>query len=157
MQTYSNKSNAKRAGIKAIVKNRGVAEVEVKANPAKFFTIEGNKESGFHPHYLTDRVGVVSGEKEVELKVERKKINAKLDKSFPIEKDRPEQNGIRRPSAGGKCRAIWDACDTMQSEGGMPAPKTIKALAGERGWNVNNAIIEMYQWRKFNGIAGRQK
>jgi hypothetical protein len=74
-----------------------------------------------------------------------------------IEKDRPEQNGIRRPSAGGKCRAIWDACDALHANGAMPMPKVIKELAQENGWNENNAVIEMYQWRKFHGIIGRQK
>jgi hypothetical protein len=24
-------------------------------------------------------------------------------------------------------------------------------------WNPNNAMIEYYQWRKFNGITGRAK
>lgn len=74
-----------------------------------------------------------------------------------IEKDRPEQNGIVRPSVGGKCRAIWDACDALYAKGTMPMPKVIKELAQANGWNENNAVIEMYQWRKFNGIIGRQK
>lgn len=74
-----------------------------------------------------------------------------------IEKDRPEQNGIVRPSVGGKCRAIWDACDALHAKGTMPMPKVIKELAQANGWNENNAVIEMYQWRKFNGIIGRQK
>ena len=74
-----------------------------------------------------------------------------------IEKDRPEQNGIVRPSVGGKCRAIWDACDALHAKGTMPMPKVIKELAQENGWNENNAVIEMYQWRKFNGIIGRHK
>lgn len=25
-------------------------------------------------------------------------------------------------------------------------------LAAEKGWNEYNALIESYQWRKFNGI-----
>ena len=36
------------------------------------------------------------------------------------------------------------------------AVQQVKALAEERGWNPNNASIEFYQWRKFNGIRGRQ-
>ena len=32
-----------------------------------------------------------------------------------IEKNREEQNGIKRPSVGGKCRAIWDALDESQN------------------------------------------
>lgn len=71
-----------------------------------------------------------------------------------IEKDRPEQNGVKRPSIGGKCRAIWDALDAYRAEtGGLPTSKTVKELAADEGWNPNNASIEYYQWRKFNGIA----
>ncbi|MAS67332.1 MAG: hypothetical protein CMK82_11130 [Pseudomonadales bacterium] len=71
-----------------------------------------------------------------------------------IEKDRPEQNGVKRPSVGGKCRAIWDALDSYRAETGeLPTSKTVKELAADEGWNPNNASIEYYQWRKFNGIA----
>jgi hypothetical protein len=73
-----------------------------------------------------------------------------------IEKDRPEQNGIKRPSIGGKCRAVWDACDEMVAAGTPPTAKDVRAIAEANGWNANNASIEFYQWRKFNGITGRQ-
>ena len=74
-----------------------------------------------------------------------------------IEKDRPEQNGVKRPSIGGKCRAIWDALDEYRAETGeLPTSKTVKELAADSGWNPNNASIEYYQWRKFNGIAKGQ-
>ena len=79
-----------------------------------------------------------------------------IGKGIKIEKNRVEQNGVVRPSVGGKCRAIWDACDALLADGDTPMPKVIKALATENGWNLNNAVIEMYQWRKFNGIVGRQ-
>jgi hypothetical protein len=29
-------------------------------------------------------------------------------------------------------------------------------MAAANGWNPNNASIEFYQWRKFNGITGRK-
>lgn len=71
-----------------------------------------------------------------------------------IEKDREEKNGIKRPSIGGKCRAIWDALDQhAETTGDDPTAKDVKALAAEHGWNPNNASIEFYQWRKFHGIA----
>ena len=71
-----------------------------------------------------------------------------------IEKDRPEQNGIKRPSIGGKCRAIWDALDEYRAETGeLPTSKTVKELAADSGWNPNNASIEFYQWRKYHGIG----
>lgn len=73
-----------------------------------------------------------------------------------IEKNRPEQNGVKRPSAGGLCRAVWDACWAHQEATGLPpTAKEVKALAEVNGWNPNNASIEYYQWRKFNGISGR--
>lgn len=73
-----------------------------------------------------------------------------------IEKDREERNGIKKPSVGGTCRAVWDAMDAMVAFGKNPTAKDVKALAEERGWNPNNASIEFYQWRKFHGIRGRQ-
>lgn len=73
-----------------------------------------------------------------------------------IEKNRPEQNGVKRPSAGGLCRAVWDACWAHQEITGIPpTAKEVKVIAEINGWNPNNASIEYYQWRKFNGITGR--
>ncbi len=73
-----------------------------------------------------------------------------------IEKDREERNGIKRPSIGGKCRSIWDALDAhAESTGDDPTAKDVKEMAAAHGWNPNNASIEYYQWRKFNGIKGR--
>jgi len=75
-----------------------------------------------------------------------------------IEKDREERNGIKRPSAGGKCRAIWDALDAYQvEEKEVPTADVVRELAKDEGWNSNNAMIEFYQWRKFHGINGRSK
>lgn len=74
-----------------------------------------------------------------------------------IEKDRPEQNGVKRPSAGGLCRAVWDFCDSIHSAEAVPTVAQVKLEAEARGWNSNNASIEYYQWRKFNGIRGRVK
>lgn len=76
-----------------------------------------------------------------------------------IEKNRPEQNGIKRPSAGGKCRAVWDALDALAAETGTTVAgitsKQVKSLAAQHGFNTNNASIEFYQWRKYNGVTGR--
>lgn len=77
--------------------------------------------------------------------------------NYTIEKNRPEQNGIKRPSAGGKCREVWDECDQMRDamNGGTPTSEMIRKLSEDKGWNKNNTMIEFYQWRKFNGITGR--
>lgn len=65
--------------------------------------------------------------------------------------EREIQNGVRKPSSGTVCRAVWDELDTMQD----PDSKSVKQLAIDKGWNLNNASIEFYQWRKFHGIKGR--
>lgn len=80
--------------------------------------------------------------------------SAPTGKGLKIEKNRPEQNGVKQPSIGGKCRAIWDALDAHAlSTGDDPTAKDVKALAATHGWNPNNASIEYYQWRKFNGVS----
>lgn len=77
--------------------------------------------------------------------------------TYTIEKNRPEQNGIKRPSAGGLCRAVWDACDELREKlaGAIPGSADIRKLSDDRGWNRNNTMIEFYQWRKYNGVVGR--
>lgn len=70
-----------------------------------------------------------------------------------IEKERLEQNGVKMPSAGTLCRAVWDFCSATPN----CTAKDVKTEAEKQGWNANNASIEFYNWRKFNGIVGRQK
>ena len=65
---------------------------------------------------------------------------------------RVEQNGVKRPAPGGLCAAVWEWLD----ENGNCMPKDLKPVAEAKGWNLNNAQIELYQWRKFSVIAGRQ-
>ena len=76
-------------------------------------------------------------------------------KGIKIEKNREERNGIKRPSIGGKCRAIWDECDALlaANNGMIPMPKALKEFALTNGYNANNAVIELYQWRKFMGFT----
>lgn len=80
-----------------------------------------------------------------------------------IEKNREERNGVKMPSVGGMCRAVWDALNSMMTHdeasgtASVPTVADIKKLAEEKGWNVNNASIEYYQWRKWHGISGRGK
>ena len=66
--------------------------------------------------------------------------------------ERIEQNGVKRPGPG-KCLEVWEYLD----QHGNMMPKDLKPIAGEKGWNENNALIELYQWRKFNGITRAAK
>lgn len=84
------------------------------------------------------------------------KPDAHTGKGTKIEAVREERNGIKRPSIGGKCRAVWDALDAFVAEEKMqPTVAIVRDIAQDEGWNVTNATVEFYQWRKFNGISGR--
>ena len=107
------------------------------------------------PSMLAGLFGNMTGEVPVpEVPTENKA--APKSTGLTIEKDRPEQNGVKRPSAGGMCRAVWDACWAHQlATSEVPTAKWVKEKAVSEGWNSNNASIEYYQWRKYNGISGR--
>lgn len=75
-------------------------------------------------------------------------------KGITIQKVRPTQNGITRPSDGGKCARVWMECDAYHAaNNAVPKPKYMKEWAAAQGLNANNAVIEMYQWRKFMGFS----
>lgn len=173
VKTYSNKSNAKRAAIKAgvnldnvtFVQNaegwyweeiaapvveqavaEAIAEVDTRAEDEALAAVEQPKTVlKISPNVYTDKVEPVEPKQ------------APAGNGLKIERNREERNGIKRPSVGGKCRQVWDACDAQYNNGkGMiPMPKDIKAWAEANGHNCNNAVIELYQWRKFMGFRGR--
>jgi hypothetical protein len=75
-----------------------------------------------------------------------------------IQKGLPEQNGVKKRSEGTLCAQVWDLCDTMRAEtGDIPTSKDMRRIAPEKGWNLNNVLIEYYQWRKFHGITSVKK
>ena len=173
MKTYSNKSNAKRAA-----KKLGENSVVFKISEGKWAAFEDwideknfinyglincphcgiNLDNGvtlFDPGFMQHEFLCLGCDTEFGEVVEVKaKVEAPKTEGLKIEKDRPEQNGIKKPSIGGKCRAIWDECDKLLvANGKTPMPKELKTIAAEKGWNINNTIIELYQWRKFHGIV----
>ena len=73
-----------------------------------------------------------------------------------IEKNRDTRNGVTRPSAGGKCRAVWDALDALANVlEGKPTAERVRELAAEHGFDKTTAQVQFYRWRKFHGISGR--
>lgn len=74
-----------------------------------------------------------------------------------IQKDRPEQNGVTRPSEGGVCAQIWAECDKRSADGMVPAVKSLKEWATAQGIDLTTCTIQYYQWRKFMGVVGRAK
>ena len=72
-------------------------------------------------------------------------------------------NGARQPGEGTKCRAVWDALDELVKdrkvgENDLYGEKNLmvvdaRILAEKNHWNMNNTVIEFYQWRKFHGLG----
>ena len=62
---------------------------------------------------------------------------------------REERNGVKRPKADGACGKVWAHLDAT----GDMSVADIKAWALSEGLNPGNAAIEIYLWRKFNGIV----
>ncbi len=77
-------------------------------------------------------------------------------KGVRIQKDRPTANGVKMPSEGTLCRAVWDEIQRSEDAAAPHTVKTIKTWAEANGTNVNNAAIEFYARRKFYGISGRK-
>lgn len=63
------------------------------------------------------------------------------------------RNGVRRPIKG-KCADVWNALDNMLPDG-VPTIGNVRDLAKANGWNINNATIEFYAWRKFHGLNNK--
>lgn len=71
-----------------------------------------------------------------------------------IEPNRPEQNGLKRPSKGSTCCIIWDTCDkiTEQKTSTCTSAELFNAL---QGYNECTLRTQYARWRQFNGITGR--
>lgn len=63
-----------------------------------------------------------------------------------------EGRTCKRPRAGSKCAAVWDYLDANP----MTTGKAMREVATAKGWNPNNASIELYAWRKFHGLTRQQ-
>lgn len=69
---------------------------------------------------------------------------------------REERNGAKRPAKPGLCLSVWLALDDIykMGEGRIPTIKDVRELAAKNDWNLTNASVEFYQWRKFNYLNG---
>ncbi len=144
---YANKSNAKRATINSISKRQDVPVEWVKANLEALATIEVNKDGKFSAILKNELTGLVEAYKQPTKKA------VHVVTGLKICKNRVEQNGVKQRSKGGKCSNVWEACDALLKAGTPPVPKQMREMAELQGWNENNTIIEMYKWRKFNGLS----
>ena len=65
-----------------------------------------------------------------------------------IQRDRPEQNGIRRQSAGSVGDKLWSLYDAIGHDCTL---EQAKQAATDAGLSTTSAAIALYNWRKFHG------
>ena len=129
-QTYSNRHNARRAGIKAGIPRGEVAITVHKQGIAVRF--------GF----ARAPVPSVSAMPHIEAALVGKQSTIAILQ--PIRAD--VRNGVRRRGPGGVCRQVWDWLDANPSVSARAA----REAAPLYGWNPNNVTAEFYAWRKYN-------
>ena len=132
-KTYTKRENARRAGVAAGV-------------PAELVGITVHKNGD------EVRFGWKAMEAPAPAAAEPVVTTSKPKKAAAPKVERIEQNGVKRPGPG-KCLEVWEYLD----QHGNMTPKDLKPVAAEKGWNENNALIELYGWRRSNGITGRVK
>ncbi len=66
-----------------------------------------------------------------------------------------EAHGVKRPQRAGLCWEVWELAYRLQAgTGELPTVATMRAEAPHL--NPTNVQIEYYNWRKYNGVRGRQ-
>lgn len=59
------------------------------------------------------------------------------------------RNGVRKPIRG-KCADVWAVLTEVEKAEGPVTIKVVRLLSETYNWNLNNATIEFYAWRKFH-------
>lgn len=144
-KTYASAKGAKAAAKKAGLDPELVEIIEVQTDEGTRYTYTEDTSEG-------EAQNPDAPEVQADAPADAVVTTGKLKKEPKPKVVRVEQNGVKRPAPGGLCAAVWEWLD----ENGNCMPKDLKPVAEAKGWNLNNAQIELYQWRKFSGIAGRQ-
>ncbi|MCO6413526.1 MAG: hypothetical protein J5I92_12380 [Thiogranum sp.] len=132
-KTYTKRTNARRAAIQAGIPDELVEITVHKSGDEVRFGWKAKEETA------------PTAEAEVTTSKPKKEMKPKVE--------RVQQNGVKRPAPGGLCAAVWEYLDDNPDT----TAKQIREVAAAKGWNVNNAVCELYQFRKFAGISGRVK
>lgn len=71
-----------------------------------------------------------------------------------VKVEEPEQNGVRRPSAGTTTRRVWEIADMLSQQHGRPAKRkeVIDACVAE-SINASTATTQFGKWCKFFGLV----
>lgn len=151
---FTNQSNARRA----LKKYAATLGVELSTEQANLYIQQEHIEDGGRFFYVESAVTkalTVVADKGATVTVPTDAPAARQTPASTESKVRSEvRNGVRKPIRG-KCADVWAACTELH-DADTDTPPTlaqIKERAVQMGWNINNATIEFYGWRKFHGFS----
>jgi hypothetical protein len=141
---FTNMSNARRALKKIFNCSTEVANslinMEELEDGGRYWFSEAAVNRAANPSIAADKIATVA-------------VPAPAAPEAPkVSKARSEvRNGVRKPIKG-KCAEVWAMLTAMQELHPHTAINIadVRALAETQGWNLNNATIEFYGWRKFH-------
>lgn len=152
---FTNQSNARRA-LKKYALTLGV---ELSTEQANVYIEQEHIEDGGRFFYVESKV--TKALTVVADKVATVNVSTAKAPSAPApttSKTRSEiRNGVRKPIRG-LCADVWAACTELHNADTDTPPTLaqIKERAVQMGWNINNATIEFYGWRKFHGFNAKK-
>ena len=150
-KTYTNRNNARRAGVAAGVPAE-LVEITVHKNgdEVRFGWKEKRPPAGAAQGAANTPPATATESVPVAAPVAVQGVTtSKAKKAAAPKVERVEQNGVKRPKGGGLCAAVWAWLDANPTA----TIKDAKAAAIDHGWNENNVACEFYAWRKFNGVS----
>ncbi len=150
-KTYTNRTNARRAGVAAGVPAE-LVEITVHKNgdEVRFgWKAKQPPASAEQGAANTPAATATESEPVTPAVAVQGVTTSKAKKAAAPKVERIEQNGVKRPKEGGLCAAVWAWLDANP----CATIKDAKAAAPGNGWNENNVSCEFYAWRKFNGIS----
>lgn len=139
---FSNLSNARR-GLKKVFNcttevANSLIHMEALEDGGRYWFSEAAVNRAANPSIAADKVATVA-------------VPAPAAPAAPkASKARSEvRNGVRKPIKG-KCAEVWAVLDDIKKQGFEIDIALVRETAAQRGWNLNNATIEFYGWRKFH-------
>ena len=142
---FSNQSNARRALKKIFNCSTEVANsliyIEALEDGGRYWFSEAAVNHAANPSIAADKIATVA-------------VPAPAAPEAPkASKVRSEiRNGVRRPIKG-KCAEVWSTLDDIKKQGSEIDIRVVREVASQNGWNLNNATIEFYGWRKFHAVT----
>jgi hypothetical protein len=142
--------------VKAVVRNSDTkGSQETLADSIKEAIEQGSTTEHAEVSKLTEQFPVEDSRKDLTKEVPVLPVKSK-SAGTKIQKDRAEQNGVKRPSEGTICAAIWAQLDTKRAElNATPSFKDLKALQDKFGWQRNTAVTQYQRWKEFNDLMVR--